>query len=276
LPPQRIVRSGPVDIRKYPAVSPKFNLFGPIEISRGCPFGCRFCQTTYLFGPLRHRTIKQIVWGVEQMGKQNLDDIRFVTPNLLSYGSDDGFKPNLVMLEKMLFAVKKTKSVKRVFAGSFPSEIRPEQITKKALLIIKKYCSNDNIIIGAQSGSDQMLKLMHRGHTVDDVLRAINLAKEVGFKANVDFIFGMPGEKPEDEKATMKFMKKIVKTPGVRIHSHTFLPLAGTPWAGEKSGRISPELRQFLEELRRDGKEFGDWKEQEVFAQKLPKVFSNS
>ena len=210
------------------------------------------------------------------MGKQNLDDIRFVTPNLLSYGSDDGFKPNLVMLEKMLFAVKKTKSVKRVFAGSFPSEIRPEQITKKALLIIKKYCSNDNIIIGAQSGSDQMLKLMHRGHTVDDVLRAINLAKEVGFKANVDFIFGMPGEKPEDEKATMKFMKKIVKTPGVRIHSHTFLPLAGTPWAGEKSGRISPELRQFLEELRRDGKEFGDWKEQEVFAQKLPKVFSNS
>lgn len=276
LPDDKVIKSKPVDITKYPAVSPKFNLFGPIEISRGCPFGCKFCQTTYLFGSLRHRTIDQIVWAAKQMSKRGLGDIRFVTPNLLGYGSPDGPKPNLSMLEKMLIEVKEVKGVKRIFAGSFPSEIRPEQITKEALLIIKKYCNNDNIIIGAQSGSDRILELCHRGHKVEDVYRAIDLALEIGFKVNVDFIFGMPGEKPEDEEETMKVIRELVKKPGVRIHSHTFLPLAGTPWGNEAPGKISPRLRKFLKKLRGEGKEFGDWEEQEVFGQKLYELFSNS
>ena len=41
----------------------------------------------------------------------------------------------------------------RVFFGSFPSEIRPEHISVDALRLVRKYCANDNLIVGAQSGS---------------------------------------------------------------------------------------------------------------------------
>lgn len=267
LPDQPVIKSKPVDIRKYPAVSPKFNLFGPIEISRGCPFGCRFCQTTYFFGQLRHRTIEQIIWATQEIAKNGYPkDIRFVTPNLLAYGSEDGFKPNLHVLEKMLREVKKVKGVSRVFAGTFPSEIRPEQVTPEALKIIRKYCDNDNLIIGAQTGSERMLKLCHRGHTVQDVYRAVELSLEAGFEVNVDFIFGMPGETAEDEEKTKKMILNLVKKPSVRIHGHFFLSLPGTPWEKEKPQAISQKFRDFLLDLRRKGKEYGDWQKQEVIA----------
>jgi len=269
-PQDKIIKSKPVDITQYLSISGKYKAFATIEITRGCPFGCRYCQTTFLFGPMRHRKIQQIVKMAEILVQHNLCDIRFISPNLLSYGSQDGFKPNLNQLEKMLASVRSVKGVKKIFAGTFPSEIRPEQLTKEALKIIRKYCDNDNLIIGAQSGSDQMLKKCHRFHTVVDIQYAINLALEAGFKVNVDFIFGMPEETKNEEKETIRFIEKLVKIKNVRIHGHTFLPLPGTPWEKEKAGEISPHLREFLMFLRKNGKEYGDWEEQEQMGKLLP------
>ncbi|HTX43141.1 MAG TPA: cobalamin-dependent protein, partial [Methanocella sp.] len=48
-------RRGEVDLDRYPPFKPP--LFGPIEITRGCPWGCTYCQTPKLFGPhMRHRS----------------------------------------------------------------------------------------------------------------------------------------------------------------------------------------------------------------------------
>ncbi len=270
---QKIVKSTPVDISKYSPISEKYKAFGPIEITRGCLFGCHFCQTTYLFGKMRHRTIGQITEATKILVRSGRTDIRFVSPNILSYGSKDGIKPNLNKLEEMLKSVRAVKGVRKVFAGSFPSEVRPEQLNKRALEIIKKYCDNDNLIIGAQSGSSSMLKKCHRRHGIIDVHRAIKLTLEAGFKANVDFIFGMPGETKKEEQETIDFIKELVTMKNVRIHGHTFLPLPGTPWEKEKPGKISPQMRTFLKNLRSAGKEYGDWEEQERMGERLIKEF---
>ena len=258
-------KAGPVDITKFLPVSERFPFFTPIEITRGCPYGCYFCQTTYLFGRTRHRTIKQIKKSVEVLVNNGWKKIRFVSPNILVYGSADGLKPNLSQLEKMLMAVRKIKGAERVYAGSFPSEIRPEQVTKKALLLLKKYADNDNLIIGLQSGSNSVLERMHRGHTVEQGVRAIKTALQAGFKVNADFIFASPGETKKEEQETIEILKQLMKLPGVRIHGHTFMPLPGTPWEKEKPGRISKQLREALEELEKSGKLYGDWQEQEKF-----------
>lgn len=263
------IEATPVDIKKFLPVSQNFKPFTPIEISRGCPHGCRFCQTTYLFGKTRHRTINQIVNSAKILVDHGWTEIRFVSPNILSYGSEDGLKSNLSKLEEMLNAVRNVHGVEKIYAGSFPSEVRPENATKAALSLLRKYSDNNNIIIGFQSGSDRMLKKMHRGHTVKDALEAIGKALEIGFKVNVDFIFGLPKETKEDEEETIKMMKKLTTWPGVRIHGHTFLPLPGTPWQNENPGKISKKLQETLKELKGSGKVYGDWEKQEKLAEKI-------
>ncbi len=262
-------KAKPVDITKYLPVSERFQFFTPIEITRGCPYGCRFCQTTYLFGKIRHRTIKQIIDSAKILTEQGWTKIRFISPNILSYGSVDGKKTNLPELKRILESVRKINGVEKIYAGSFPSEIRPENVTKEALSILKKYANNDNIIIGLQSGSNNVLKRMHRQHTVREGLEAIEKALEIGFKVNVDFIFGTPGETKENEKETIEIIKKLTKLQGVRIHGHTFLPLPGTPWENEKAGKISDGLKKFLKGLIDSSKVYGDWEKQEQLSKMI-------
>lgn len=263
-----------VDILKFLPVSQGFPLFTPIEITRGCPYGCRFCQTTYLFGKIKHRSINQIVKATKILREHGWKHIRFVSPNILSYGSKDGFKPNLTKLEKMLISVKKVKGVKKIYAGSFPSEVRPENVSKKALLILRRYCDNNNIIIGFQSGSDSVLKRMRRGHTVKEALRSVEVALEIGFKVNVDFIFGNPHETEKEEEETIKVLKELAKFPNLKIHGHTFLPLPGTPWGKEKPSKISPKLKEFLKSLEISKKLYGDWEKQERLGKKFYKLIN--
>jgi len=158
----------------------------------------------------------------------------------------------------------------RIFIGSFPSEVRPEHVTEETIELILKYGDNDNLIIGAQSGSQRILDLCHRGHTVEDVYRAVELTLKAGLKANVDFIFGLPGETEEDIRLTIKVMSDLVKM-GARIHVHTFMPLPQTPFAKAPAGRINKSIQKIIRELTPKGIVYGDWREQERIAKKIAK-----
>ncbi|MEM4905981.1 MAG: cobalamin-dependent protein, partial [Sulfolobales archaeon] len=46
-----------VNLNEFPPISLKYGLFNPIEVSRGCPYACKYCQVSYIFGRLmRHRS----------------------------------------------------------------------------------------------------------------------------------------------------------------------------------------------------------------------------
>jgi len=50
-----------VNLDDYPPCGLRHRRFGPIEISRGCPWACSFCQTPFLFGGrMRHRSVEAI------------------------------------------------------------------------------------------------------------------------------------------------------------------------------------------------------------------------
>ncbi len=271
-------RSQEIDLNFYPPFSLKLNRINPIEITRGCPFGCYYCQTPRIFGKkVRHRSIEVVLKYVELLLERGIRDFRFITPNAFSYGSFDGKTLNLSELEdflKTLYKLVKSKGG-RIFFGSFPSEVRPEHVTKETVALVKKYADNDNLVIGAQSGSEKILKLCKRGHTVEDVYRAVKLTLKAGLKAKVDFIFGLPGEEKEDIKATIKVMEDLAKM-GAIIHAHTFMPLPQTPFAYKKPGKIDPELLKTINKLLGKGLLFGDWKAQEKLAEKIYRYFQYS
>jgi len=258
------------DINGYPPFAVKHKKFGPIEISRGCPWACRFCQTPFIFGvKVRHRSVQNICKYVEIMKKEGLTDIRFISPNAFMYGSSDGKSVNVDAIEELLRSVREVLGNEgRIFFGTFPSEVRPECITKEALGLIKKYCNNDNIVIGAQSGSDRLLNYIGRGHSVEAIRKAVELSLKSGLKVNVDFIFGFPGETKEDTKLAMKLIKELAAM-GARIHAHTFMPLVGTPFKDKPPGTINPELKRELERLISAGKLYGQWQTQELIAKRI-------
>lgn len=246
--------------------------FGAIEITRGCPYMCYFCQTSFLYGTKpRHRSIDKVYQALEFMKKYEKTDIRFITPNAFSYGSTDGIKLNLAKLEELLKRAKNIISPKgRIFLGSFPSEVRPEHVTKESIDLILKYASNDNIVIGAQSGSNQILESCHRGHKIEDVYNAAQLTVDSGLRANVDFIFGLPNETDEDVDLTLLAMKKLTNL-GAIIHAHTFMPLPNTPYSHIPVKKLSNEFKKQVKMLISKGLLFGNWRKQENLAIKISK-----
>ena len=267
-----IIHGEKVQIDNYPAWSLKYKKFSPLEITRGCPYACKFCQTSYLFGNKpRHRSIESILKHVEIFIKQGMRDLRFITPNALSYASEDGKTLNLAAVEELLKSIKSLSKDIRIFFGTFPSELRPEHVTSEALEVIKPYISNKILTIGAQSGNDRVLEKIHRGHSAEDVYNAVNNAINAGFSVNVDFIFGLPGETALEQLDTIKLMEKLIslgerKNLEVKIHSHYFIPLKGTPFANENATKLSRNLTQFIGKLYNLRNIFGKWYEQKLYS----------
>ncbi|MFX1571870.1 MAG: TIGR04013 family B12-binding domain/radical SAM domain-containing protein [Promethearchaeota archaeon] len=267
-----------INLDEYPPFPIKNTRFGAIEITRGCPYVCYFCQTPYISGPMpRHRSVESILKYVKILYNYygDLTDIRFVTPNAFAYGSKDGKKVNLATLEDLLFKIRETIGLKaKIFFGTFPSEVRPEHVNRDSLDLILKYADNDNITIGAQSGSQKILDLCHRDHTLEDVYKAVKLILNSNLKVNVDFIFGLPGESEEDIELTIKMMKDLSEL-GARIHAHSFIPLPQTPFAKQPVKILNDAYKKAMKNLISKGNAFGDWKKQERMAIKIAHYLKN-
>ena len=258
-----------VDLNDYPPFAQKYRRFNPIEITRGCIYACSFCQTPFVNkAKFRHRSITNIVEHVIASMESGLQDFRFVTPTALSYGTQDE-SVNIDAIETLLASIRAVIGPeRRLFFGTFPSEIRPEHVTAKNLAVLKKYVDNDNIIIGGQSGSNRMLEKIHRGHDVGSVRNAVAVTLKAGFKANVDFLFGMPGETLQDAEQTRQFAKELADM-GARIHTHTFMPLPGTPMRRLGVGEIDDETQATLHALSSSGQAYGQWENQIAIAHSL-------
>ncbi len=261
-----------VNLDEYPPFPIKNTRFGAIEITRGCPYVCYFCQTPFIQGiKPRHRSIDKVCNYVRVLYNYYGDftDVRFITPNSFSYGSKDGKNLNLEKLEDLLLNIRQVLGNKgRIFLGTFPSEVRPEHVTDDTLDLVLKYANNDNITIGAQSGSQKILDSCHREHTVEDIYNAVDLTLKNNLKINVDFIFGLPEETEEDIKLTIQIMKDLA-IKGARIHAHSFIPLPQTPFAHAPVKKINDLYKKEIKSLTSKGFAFGDWQKQERLAMKI-------
>jgi B12-binding domain/radical SAM domain protein len=258
-----------VDLDSYPPMGVEHRRFSPIEITRGCPCACAFCQTSFLFGgKMRHRSVEGVIHWVQRAMKRGYSYLRFVTPNAFAYQSEDnGRTANLDALEHLLRGMAELVGRERVYCGTFPSEVGPETVTPEAVALVRRYCGNDNLLFGAQTGSDRMLRVLRRRHTVADVYHAAEIITAGGLTPIVDVIFGLPGEAPDDVAATVQLMEDLAGM-GAVIHTHTFMPLPGTPLEDAAPGRVDPALHPVLDRLASQGHQIGQWRKQEELAQR--------
>lgn len=273
---ERVIRTGRSPLieldARYPSIGVKHRRLGAIEIGRGCPHACGFCQTPFLHGArMRYRPLNNVLEHIEYLVRTGFKDIRFITPDALAYLSDDGVHPDYARLEEALLAMHKVAGSARLKFGEFPSEMRPEYMTAELAQLIDRYSDAAYIAIGAQSGSEKMLEAMHREHDVAAVEQAVKNLVTYCHKLKkiyVDFIAGLPGETDKDEAMSQALMERLTRlSPKVCIHSHTFMPLPGTPMQFMPPGSVGKTTRATFEQLSKRGQEWGEWQKQEEIAQ---------
>lgn len=262
-------RGATVELDDWPPFAVRHDRLGPIELTRGCIYACGFCQTPFLNrARFRHRSLENVRGWVRHLVSRGFRDYRFLSPTSLSYGSQ-GPEPDLAALEALLAMVREEIGPqRRLFYGTFPSELRPEHVTPAALRLLKRYVSNDTLIVGGQSGSQAVLDATHRGHSVAAIEAAVRTCLSEGFRPHVDFIFGLPGEGPPDVEATLQLAERLAAL-GARVHGHTFMPLPGTPLRDAPPGQVSEDTRRRLHRLAARGGLYGQWERQEDFAAEL-------
>ncbi|MBD3227558.1 MAG: TIGR04013 family B12-binding domain/radical SAM domain-containing protein [Candidatus Lokiarchaeota archaeon] len=262
-----------INLDKYQPFSIKYRLFAPIEISRGCSAGnCLYCMVPKMYGNImRHRGIKNITEIIKRATKKGYDKVWFNSPNSFAYGSEDGRTPNISKIVDLLSSIKRIKKIRKIFFGTFPGEVRPDSVNEEIVEAIKPYISNDSIIVGGQSASDRILRILRRNHSVQEVINAVEILLKYNITPKVDMIFGFYFEKENDEAINIEFMKKIIKK-GAIIHAHTFMPLPGCALENSPPGKLSSKMKKFLGRWSKRGKIYGSWAYQEKLALELSKL----
>jgi B12-binding domain/radical SAM domain protein len=258
-PQERIIPPLPLgDFDSYPPFAYKRQFFGPIELRRGCANHCAFCQTPALYPKIRERSIEYVLKHAEYIRKAGRERVFFTISDALLYGAR-GCRVNTGKLEELLSGLKAMGM--KTHLGNFPSEVSPDTLVScpEAAGILAKYITNRKIIVGGQSGSEKVLRLMGRRHSVADISESVKILHSSGFGVIVDILLGIPGEKHEDRRRTLKLVKALAGKYSVKFNIHYFMPLPGSKLAGAAAEPVENSVKESIRRLIADGIAHGDF-----------------
>ncbi len=272
LPEEKTVfyASGPVRLDDSFPLNRYLKTFPPLEITRGCHWNCRFCQTAGV--KAQHRSLDSIKQYYRELKKRNYHRrISFICPSAFEYASTTPRQLNPAAVEELLSYCKAEGTIFLEY-GIFPSEARPNSFSEDMVDLVVRYCSNKKLTIGAQTGSDRLLRRMRRGHTVVQVERACEITARKGLRPLVDIIVGLPEETPDDRHETLRFIKRLAVKYRARNQIHYFLPLSGTPLQQAEPSRLDYRTIDTLRKFQQDGICTGWWEEGIVRSRRIVEI----
>ena len=177
-----------------------------LTIQEGCDKFCNFCVVPYTRGPEFSRSFKSIIEEVELLIKNGSREITFLGQNVNAYSYKDGSKE--YRLSDLINKLGQYREIDRIrYTTSHPRDMTDD--------LIECYSKNKKLMpfvhLPIQSGSDKILKLMNRKHSVEYYLNVYKKLKSINpeIKFSSDFIIGYPGETETDFKDTMSLLDKI-------------------------------------------------------------------
>jgi B12-binding domain/radical SAM domain protein len=248
------------DFNGYHPVSRHLATAAPLEIMRGCFWNCSYCSTH--LNKAWFRDIDSIAAYLRELQRRDIKRVNFISPSSLEYGAPG---PGQVVVHKIKELLELIGSYHFRFMeyGIFPSEIRPDTVNVEGMALLKRYVSNKSITLGAQSSLDSRLEELNRGHRVEDIERAVAIARAAGFSVNLDFILGYPNETPGERRANVDFIKTLNKAYGIKAHLHFFIPLPASIYANRFPTFLPEEEKEQFQRLRTAGIATGGWRENE-------------
>ncbi len=193
-----------------------------LTIQEGCDKFCKFCVVPYTRGPECSRSYYKILDEANQLVKNGSKEITLLGQNVNAYLYKD--KNKIFKLSDIIMALEKFSELKRIrYTTSHPIDMTDD--------LIECYGKSKKLVpfihLPIQSGSNKILKLMNRKHTVEYYLSIYKKLKDINPKIEFssDFIISYPGETEKDFEDTMKLIKKINFT---NSYSFIFSPRPGT------------------------------------------------
>ena len=193
-----------------------------LTIQEGCDKFCHFCVVPYTRGPEYSRPFDQIINEAQELIKNGAKEIILLGQNVNAYSYKE--KEKEFKLSDLLIELERFDELVRIrYTTSHPKDMTDDLIN-----VYKKSSKLMPLVhLPVQSGSNKILKLMNRKHTIEDYLDVYDKLKKINnnIEFSSDFIIGYPEENEDDFQKTMKLIEKVKFT---NSYSFIFSPRPGT------------------------------------------------
>lgn len=214
------------DLKKYRAsqLTSRKNPVGAIETSRGCVFGCTYCNKDVFGRKFRMKSPERVVDEIEYMLRLGFREIHIW---------DDNFVTNIQRAKEICNLIIK-RGLK--FPWCLACGIRVDCVDEEFLFLAKK-AGCYSVYFGVESGDDEILKKINKGIKTEQVRKAFQMAKKAGLETLGFFMFGLPGETEKTMEKTINFAKELDPD---YAKVTILVPFPSTPIYAEleKAGRI--------------------------------------
>jgi tRNA-2-methylthio-N6-dimethylallyladenosine synthase len=179
-----------------------------VTIQVGCNNTCTFCIVPSVRGVEVSRRPGDIVSEVERLAADGVVEVTLLGQNVDTYGRDlalDGRRRPI--FGELLRRVGDVEGIRRVrFTSPHPNDFREDV----AIAMAETEAVCEHLHFPLQSGSDRMLRAMHRGYNRRKYLERLGMAREVipGLAVSTDVIVGFPGETEEDFEQTLEVVEE--------------------------------------------------------------------
>jgi tRNA-2-methylthio-N6-dimethylallyladenosine synthase len=189
--------------------SAKTSVSAFVSIMQGCNQYCTFCIVPYTRGEERSRTIPDIVAECRELVSRGVKEITLLGQIVTSFGKRDlPLKDGKSAFVQLIEAVHEIEGLERVrFTSPHPKGYGDDLV--EAYGRLPKLCQSAHIPV--QSGSNRLLKLMHRGYTRERFQEIISKLRAVqpGIGLTSDIIVGFPGETEADFEETLSLCREV-------------------------------------------------------------------
>ena len=180
-----------------------------VSIMQGCNQHCTFCIVPFTRGSERSRTIPDIVAECRELVERGVKEITLLGQIVTSYGKRDiPLREGRSAFVQLIEAVHEIEGLERIrFTSPHPKGYGDDLV--EAYRRLPKLVESAHLPV--QSGSDRILKAMHRGYTRERFVRLVDQLREANPEMGVttDLIVGFPGETEEDFAETVSLCRAV-------------------------------------------------------------------
>ena len=186
------------DLSKYnsPSVVSKRSPVGFIESSRGCMFGCSYCNKNVFGQSFRVKSIGRFLDEMKYMKKIGFNEL---------YVVDDGFTTDVIRAKEIC---KRIIEEQLDIVWTLTNGIRVDKVDEELFPLLRK-AGCYQVAFGIESGNQVVLNKFGKGTKIEQVPKAVKLARKAGIDTIGYFIIGLPDDTEETIKETISFSKKI-------------------------------------------------------------------